>query len=205
MSGRRGMAMLGALMVMLLLTIMVMATLTLTAADKRQAIRHVRTESREQCAFAGLNYARTYFAGQLPQWNTYFSNPNHYNPLSLPPITTPPWLGGQVAADIVNLPTLSAIRAARPELFLDLDSDGASDVYVFIRDNDDEFAPAQPNYQQDNDQNALIGAVCISNTMQPRKEDDKIDTNYLLMESLLSVNLGGGGAWQVGSDGNVNN
>jgi hypothetical protein len=88
-------------------------------------------------------------------------------------------------------PAWSALASTHPELFLDLDADGRRDVYVFVRDNQDELPPATPEPTKDNDQSVIVGAVCISNTMQPRREDGTIDTDALMMESLLSFNQTG--------------
>jgi hypothetical protein len=201
--------MLAALMLMALLAIIAIAILTMSAADRRRAIRHSRTEVRESCVQAGLTYARSYFANTITQWPLFFSTPQQFNPVNLP-VTNPSWSGPQTKADIESPSGLAALKVARPELFVDLDADGNSDAYIFIRDNYDEFPPALVNFQVDNDQNAIVGAICISTTMTPRREDNTIDTDQLLMESLLSVNqIAGEYGSQYGGNssgtGNLNN
>ncbi len=171
----RGSALLNALLLTGILLLIVLLVLSFAAANRRRAIRHARALDRESCAFTGLNYARTYFANNFGNWNTYLAAPAQYNPI--PPGT----------AD----PSSSTLKAARPELFLDLDADTRPDVYVFVRDNQDELPPATQNFALDNDQNVIVGALCISTTLQPRREDGTIDTDSQMVESLLSFNQTG--------------
>ena len=104
------------------------------------------------------------------------------------------------------------IKTAHPELFLDLDNDGLSDVYIFIRDNYDESPPAPINFRRDNDQNVMVGAVCISSTMQPKQDRTAtwagytgLDPDRLMMESVLAYNLPPESGTQATADGNLNN
>lgn len=205
-----GFAMIAALMLMSLLALIAIAVLSLSAADRRRAVRHTRTEVRENCAYSGLTYARTFFGNNFANWNTYLANPTHFNPMNLPGTTTPVWGGAK--ADLSTVSSIGIIRAAQPNLFMDLDNDGLSDVYIFIRDNPDEFAPAVPNYQRDNDQNVIVGAVCISSTMQPKRERtvtwagySDIDPDRMVVESMLSVNTTNTNSSGVATDGNFNN
>ena len=105
-------------------------------------------------------------------------------------------------------PSSAALRAAHPELFYDLDGDGAPDVYIYIRDNQDEPYGVADNYQRDNDQNVIVGAVCISSTMVPRLENGALSTAQLHAESLLSYDLPGktytGQAGGATANGNIN-
>lgn len=203
MKRQNGFALIGAMMVLILLAIVTIAILSMSGADRKRAIRLTKSETREGCAYAGMNYARTYFGNKFGQWNTYMATPNKYNPMNLP--------SGQpgTKADLSTTAALNTIKTSNPELFLDLDSDGKSDVYIFIRDNYDEFAPAAPNFTRDNDQNAIVGAVCISSTMQPKREDGTgnlvAETDRLVVESLLAVNQQSSGYAQVKTDGNLNN
>lgn len=189
---RTGFAMLAALMLMALLAIIAIAVLSMSAADRRRAVRHTRSEYREGCAYSGMTYARAYFANNFASWNTFLADPANYNPLTLPS-TNGGW-GAQASANLTDA-GIVAIRdtGARPQLFVDLDGDGRSDAYIFIRDNYDEFPPAAANFKQDNDQNAIVGAVCISQSMAPRREDGTVDEDRLMVESLLSYNQAGGG------------
>lgn len=175
--------MLAVLMFMALLAVIAITVLSFSAADRRRAVRFTRAEVRETCAQSGLNYARIYFASRFADWPTFFSQPQFYNPVTLPTDSVPAFSGPQVPSN----PYSPTLRASHPELFLDLDGDTRADVYVFIRDNRDEFLPASPNFQLDNDNNAIVGAVCISQTMQPRREDNTIDADSVVYESLVSV------------------
>lgn len=179
--------MIAALMLMSLLALIAIAVLSMSAADRRRAIRLTRTEVREGCGYSGLTYARTYFANNFANWNTYLGNPTNYNPINLP-TTTGGW-GAEVKADLSTPSSIGLIQASKPELFLDLDNDGASDVYIFIRDNRDEFGATPVNFKRDNDQNVIVGAVCISTTMVPKREDNSIDTDRLVVESMMSYNM----------------
>lgn len=204
---RHGFSMMTALMMMALLTIITVALLSLASLDRRRAVRHTRAEVRENCAFSGLTFARTYFANNFANWDTYLSNPQQYNPTPLPAMDGG-W--GSVTPAPLSGAGLTALRAARPELFIDFDGDGAPDVYIFIRDNYDEFPPTPVNFKRDNDQNVIVGAACISQTMTPRREDGSLDPDDLVMEGLLSFNLTGNGyTAQAGAGatgtGNLNN
>ncbi len=199
--------MLAALMLMGLLAVIAVAILTLSGADRRRAIRLQRTENRESCVNAGLTYARAYFANNVANWSTYLARPQQYNPMNLPTTTSPAWNGSQVKANIATAAGITAIKGMTngPQQFLDLDGDGKSDVFIFIRDNYDEFPPAAPNFQRDNDQNVIVGAVCISTTMAPKREDNTVDPDPMLVESLLSVNQQASSYNQSSSSGNLNN
>ena len=66
---KSGFAMIAALMLMSLLAIIAIAVLSLSAADRRRAVRQTKSEVRESCAYSGLTYARTYFGNQYANWN----------------------------------------------------------------------------------------------------------------------------------------
>lgn len=194
--------MIAALMLMSLLALIAIAVLSMSAADRRRAIRLTRAEVREGCGYSGLTYARTYFGNNFANWNTYLGNPTKYNPINLP-TTTGGW-GSEVKADLSTPSSVGLIQASNPELFLDLDNDGASDVYIFIRDNRDEFG-ATSDFKRDNDQNVIVGTVCISTTMVPKREDNSIDTDRLVVEALLSFNTTSANSSGTSTDGNFNN
>lgn len=201
--------MIAALMLTAMLAIIAIAVLAVAAADRRRAVRHTRAEVRESCAYSGLTYARSYFGNNFANWNTFLANPTQFNPMNLP-ATTPAWGGAK--ANLSTAASIALIRTAQPNLFMDLDNDGLSDVYIFIRDNADEFAPAVPNFQRDNDQNVIVGAVCISTTMQPRREKNvtwagysDIDADRMVVESMLSVNTTNTNSSGASTDGNFNN
>lgn len=203
---RSGFALLAAIMVMALLAIISIAVLTSAGASRRRAIRVTRGEVREGCAYAGLNYARNFFSRNFANWNTYLATPNPYNP-NYGFNQTTSW--ASPAGTVVNRANLiAAATGPTAPLAVDLDADADPDVYIFIRDNMDEFDPAPPNFSVDNDQNVIVGAICISNTMQPRREDDhQLDPDFLVMEAMLSYNQQGstyGGQATGGASGTGN-
>lgn len=197
----RGSALIMAAMMIGILLMMVVFVLSLANRQRRQAITEARSAAREGCARTGLQLARSYFANNFGTWGTYLNAPGTYDPIPGPAHTA----ATQTAAD----PHSATLQADHPELFQDLDGDGKADVMIFIRDNEDEYPPATLNWLADNDQNAIVGALCISETIAPRRDDGLIDPNMLMMESLLSFNVhgstygaqAGGGA---SGTGNVN-
>ena len=212
MKRRSGFAMLAALMLMSLLAIIAIAILSMSAASRRRAVRLTRTEVREGCAYSGMMFARTYFANNFGNWSTYLSAPNKYNPInptnlgSNLPITTPAWTVAR--ADVSTAAGITAIAVtspARPELFVDLDGDAQADAYIFIRDNMDEVPPTPNDFQKDNDQNVIVGAICISKTMLPKREDGTVDADRLMMEAMLAYNAIDTPYAQSRADGNLNN
>lgn len=192
---RRGAAMITVLILMGLLAVIVAGLMTYVYQQRLRTIAAARSLKRESCAENGMQYARAFFAANFANWNSYLSNPTNYNSQA------PAGVDGGVYEVTTGIPG---------SLLYDLDGDGLSDVYIFIRDNPDELKPAIPNPAQDNDQNVFIGAVCISSTMSPRRPDGKVSPNLLKVEGLLSYNLpnngyssqAGGGTSGVG---NLNN
>ena len=82
-------------------------------------------------------------------------------------------------------------------------------MFLYIRDNEDELPPAAPNWSRDNDQVVVVGALCVSRTLAPRREDSTIDPDALLMEGLLDYNVTGSvyrsqGAGGATGSGNLN-
>ncbi|MFT3711742.1 MAG: hypothetical protein QM817_29235 [Archangium sp.] len=200
--------MLAAIMIMSLLAIISIAVLTSAGAGRRRAIRYTRTEVRENCAQAGLNYARGYFANNFGNWGAYLNAPTKYNPM-FPSGSSSSWAKAAGSNDLNRAAVISAVNTTNPELLVDLDADANPDVYIFIRDNFDEFPPALPDFTTDNDQNVIVGAICISQTMAPRRENNTIDQDALLAESLLGYNMQGnaysGQALGGSGTGNRNN
>lgn len=194
-----------------LLTAMVMVTVVLgmlagilsyAMAQRQFAANYARNTDMMTCAESGLQLARTYYARNFTNWNSYLSQPNIYNPIRMAtfnnPSSTPPG-----PADIS---ATSPLRISNPELFIDVDGDNQADVFIYIRDNQDELPPAVDNPLRDNDQNVIVGAVCISNTMVPRN-DTNAPPSPLHVESLLSYNVGGSQctqAWCGNGAGNMN-
>ncbi|GEN05098.1 hypothetical protein SAMN05443572_1011358 [Myxococcus fulvus] len=171
------------LVVVLLVTVLLglVASLMMYAGGERiRAVASSRASQRQSCADSGLQLARSYFGRNYPSWNTYLSQPAVYDPVRSSFNLNP--------ADPAD-PTL---RANHPELFADVDGDGKPDVYIYIRDNEDEFAPLMVDWRRDNDQVALVGAICISETLRPRRADGAQTPTQLALEGLLSYNGGGG-------------
>ena len=127
-----------------------------------------------------MQFARAYFARNFASWNTFLAQPTVYNPVRLT------WN----AASYVDttLPSfLGTFRTTNPQLFTDLDGDGKDDVFIYIRDNADEGLPAAENWTRDNDQNVIVGAICISSTMVPT--GPRANTDQIVVEGILSYNL----------------
>ena len=194
-------------MVMALLAIISIAVLTSAGASRRRAIRITRNEVREGCAYAGLNYARNFFSRNFTNWNTYLAAQNPYNP-NFANGQPNSWASNAAGTAVVRANLIAAATGPTAPLAVDLDGDADPDVYIFIRDNLDEFDPAPANFAVDNDQNVIVGAICISNTMQPRREDDhQLDPDFLVMEAMLSYNQQGstyGGQATGGASGTGN-
>lgn len=192
----RGAAIVTAMLLMGFLAFIVVGVLLVVSEQRKRNIEAVRSSTREGCSESGLQLARAYFARNFASWNTYLATPSVYNPLPSTFNATP------------ATPRDVTFQGNNPQLFADLDGDGALDVYIFIRDNADEGLPAAEDWTRDNDQNVLVGAVCISRTMVPRKGEAP-DPDLLIVEGLLSFNLpnNGYGSQSLGSSsgsGNTN-
>jgi len=175
----RGSAILIAMGVTMVLLLSVTGIYLYVTGQRDRTARQTRELSRVDCAQAGLELSRAYFAKNVGSWNTYLADPSHYNPVPATWNTTP--------AD----PTTTALQTSYSQLFFDLDGDGKLDVYIYMRDNQDELPPAPNNWKHDNDQNVIVGAECISGTMAPRLQNGLIDSSKLSAESLLSYNTPG--------------
>lgn len=176
MRNRRGAALITALLMMGLLAAIVSALMLYVSEQRQRSVSNARSMVRESCASSGLQLARAYYARNFTSWNTYLAAPGTYNPVKTAWNATP-----------AN-PANTTLHTTHPELFADLDGDGALDVYIYIRDNADEGLPAPENWAHDNDQNAIIGAVCISTTLVPWK-GGRPDPDQVVMEGVLSFNL----------------
>jgi hypothetical protein len=60
-----------------------------------------------------------------------------------------------------------------------------------VRDNFDEFLPNLNNPTRDNDLNVIVGAMCISSTLIPRREDGTLPDAPMMAEGLMSYNPAG--------------
>ncbi len=205
LNSNRGSSLLATMIMLAVILGLVAALLSYSFAQRRSAINAARSTDRLTCAQSGIQLARTYFARNFTQWNTFLSQPNIYNPIQMAtwnnPSSTPPG-----PADIS--PT-SPLRTSHPELFVDVDGDNLPDVFIYIRDNQDEFPPAADNPFRDNDQNVIVGAICISTTMVPPNDTNSpsVASSPLHVESMLSYNVGGPQctqAWCGNGAGNMN-
>jgi len=176
---QRGSALLAVVALSGVLLGIALAVLYYAGQQRRRAVNEARLTTREGCAQAGLQLARSYFGRSFAGWNSYLASPGRFNPVRTDDNPTP--------AD----PGDAALRASNPEVFADLDGDGAPDVFLYIRDNEDELPPAAPNWRRDNDQVVVVGALCVSRTLAPRREDNSVDSDALLMEGLLDYNVTG--------------
>jgi len=190
---QRGSALITAVVMVAVILGIVTALMVYANHKRSRAISVSRGATRFACAQAGLELAKNYYGRNFTQWNTYLGTPSNYNPIKTPSNITP--------AD----PNNSVLQLGHPELFADLDNDGKVDVYIYIRDNQDELPPALNTWTADNDQNALVGSVCISQTLVPRTESGILAPESLTSEALLSFNsVVGGGAQKTGGSGGGN-
>jgi hypothetical protein len=166
---RRGAAMITVMVLMTILAAIVASVIAISGAERTRATISARGIQRQTCAEQGLQFARSYFANRQASWSTMLTNATVYN--NADPIT--------------NRATI--VATARP-LVMDLDNDTKDDVYLYIRDNDDEILPATADWTYDSDQAVIIGATCISTTMVPRRPNGTIDADKVSVESILSFN-----------------
>ena len=200
----RGSALLVTAVLMGVLLVTVTTLLQYAASARTRGIQTARTLTRRACVETGLQLARSYFGNNYSNWGNYLTNSSVYNPMTLPA-----GFGNGVSSPMTSA-GLTAILTSNAALGADLDNDQNPDVYIYIRDNADEFPPLAPNPVVDNDMNVIVGAVCISQTLVPRLGDGTQDTDPLTSEALLQYNPGasasksqaGGGS---SGTGNLNN
>lgn len=175
------------LLVVLLVTVLlglVAGVMAYAGSERTRAVSYSRTGQRQGCAESGLQLARGYFGRNYAQWNTFLSMPSVYDPVASPTNPAP--------ADPRTPGGRAAIKTTNPALFADLDGDGKDDVYLYIRDNEDEFKPLPPEWNRDNDQQVVVGALCISETLIPRRGNaNTLDPTGLAVEGILQYNGGG--------------
>lgn len=170
---QRGTALITAVLMIAVILGIVAVLMVYANSERNRAINNSRVAIQRSCAESGLQVARSFFGWNSANWDTYLSNPSVYDPISSSFNPTP------------ATPMNAAFQTAHPELFADLDGDSLVDVYIYVRDNLDEFPPAAVNWARDNDRNVIVGAICVSSTMTPRLSRDAI-IQPLTAEGLLS-------------------
>jgi hypothetical protein len=184
---QRGSGLLTAMMVVAVILMSIAGVLYYANLEQGRAVNLSRSIPRGYCVDTGLQLARTYFGKNFPNWNTYLNTPGYYNPVHST-VCNPTKPGPPPSPAVpTNSPT-DPIFTAHPELFADLDGDGLNDVYIYIRDNEDELPPATPNCRKDNDLQVIVGAVCISKTLAPRMPNGAVDNSQLTAEALIQYN-----------------
>jgi hypothetical protein len=174
---QRGSALLVAAGLTTVLLAVVAGLIYFATRSRLHAIGVSRGVARISCTQSGLLLARAFYGRNYSFWNTtYLPNPAVYN------------AANTIATDLTARSTLIA---AHPELFADLDGDGQPDVYLYVRDNYDEFLPNLNNPARDNDLNVIVGAMCISSTLIPRREDGTLADSPMMAEGLMSYNPAG--------------
>lgn len=186
----RGSALLTTVIFVTIILLVTSALLFYASYSHRRATNVSRGATELSCAESGLQLARAYFAdpAQQPLWNTYLQDPQNYNPVRSTWNTDPALGDGGY----------QTVLAAHPELFYDLDGDSTSgtpkpDVYIYIRDNADETGgglDGGQDWSNDTDSTVYIGAVCISQTLAPRRLTDGLSMSVvspLVAEGLLSM------------------
>lgn len=195
---RRGAALMTAMIMMVVLAMMIAMLMLYVSKQRERGIVSTRILTRAACAEAGLQYARGFFGRNAGQWNQYLARPSVYD-------STHPHPFNPVYSDAGNLFPADTVSDAGQiyiggyssggvngsASLVDLDGDGSPDVYIYVRDNDDEILPAAQNWERDNDQNVIIGSMCVSKTMVPRR-DGILDRDPLIVESILSNNNNSG-------------
>lgn len=185
----RGAAMITVLVLMTILAAIVASVIAIAGSQRTRAAMSARSIERQTCAEDGLQFARSFFAARQNQWDALLARPGSgihpYNPVASYWNTNP-----AVPTTAAGVTAIKAVSTPVPgtRLFLELDGKAGDDVYIYIRDNDDELLPATSDWGRDNDQNVIIGSMCISNTMVPRRSDGTIDPDRVVVESVLSFN-----------------
>ena len=187
-SRQRGSALLTAAVLTTVLLLVVANLFYYASRSRSRAITVARSTSRISCAESGLQLARAYYGRNYTLWNvTFLPNPAVYN------------------ATVTTAMT-AAFQAANPQLFADIDGDGLPDVYLYVKDNYDEFWPNPNNVNRDNDLNVIVGSLCISSTLLPRDENGR--SSPMIAEALLSYNptgsYGSQGYQGASGSGNLN-
>lgn len=177
--------------VMVLMTVLaaiVASVIAIAGAERTRVALSARSIQRQTCAEDGLQFARSFFANRQASWDLMLAKPggmHPYNPVPSYWNTNP-----AIPTTASGRTTIKAVTTPVPgsSLFVDLDGDSQDDVYIYLRDNDDEVFPANTDWGVDNDQNIIVGSMCISNTMVPRRSNGTIEGDRVTVESVLSFN-----------------
>jgi len=190
---QRGSALMTAVILISVMLVVTAGVLYFASQQRLRAIQSSRVMPRNYCVETGLQLARTYYGANYVSWNTFLATPSQYDPVPSSCNTAP------------AVPTNAALQTARPELFADLDGDGQLDVYIYLRDNFDEHAPAAANCTRDNDLQVVVGAVCISRTLTPLRDDNSVNPTRQTNEAILQYSPPGAAyAQRCASLGNCN-
>jgi hypothetical protein len=182
----RGVALITVVGVVAFLLMVILSLLYYTSAVHRREIGAARGLSEQSCAESGLQIARNFFSSTYKSssgWNTYLSQPQIYNPFGW---NTGPGAGQRsipkAGPNATPAEVLAAanLRANYPMLFADLDGDGKADVYLYIRNDDEGGGPMVEGNRM-----VIAGALCISDTMAPRRPDGTADPTLAFAEGYL--------------------
>jgi len=179
----RGSALLVAMGVALVLLTIVAGLFVMAGAERRRASVPARQLQRVGCAQAGLQLARSYYLAHYGDWGAYLSNPKVYDPIKADWMST---AAGCVSGCGASNPTDATFQTTNKSLFFDLDGDSKADVYIYIRDNEDEMPPAANSWIADHDLSVFVGSVCVSSTLTPLGTNGKPDPSQLNAEALLT-------------------
>ena len=167
---QRGSALMTSVLLISVMLVVTSGVLFFAGQERRRSIQQSRNIPRNYCVETGLQIARTYYGANYANWNTFLAAPAQYNPVA------------SACNLIPAIPTDATLPAAT---LVDLDGDGANDVYIYIRDNFDEHPPTVADCTRDNDLQVLVGAVCISRTLAPRREDGSVNPILQTTEGIL--------------------
>ena len=132
----RGMALLVALAVVVLIAAIVAAAIGWTKNDRLNAGKAVHNLSVQDLTESTLQFGRSFFAQNYAAWNTYL-------------------------AYFVTARTVTQVKTDHPELVPSLPADAGFDCFVYAKDDVDELPPAAVNPAVDNNLRILVGAVCV--------------------------------------------
>jgi hypothetical protein len=209
----RGSALLTVVALTSILLLLVIGVLAYSASSRRRTISAGRGLIEQSCAAAGLQLARAYFGQRHDSWGTYLSNPEIYNPIgwtSDPDKHSEPYAPPTAHDDVKAKVRKMMEDPSTSGLFFDIDndSDNVRDVYIYCRDNADERPPATNDWNTDNDNAIIVGAMCINDRLRARRPDGTLDDDLQTAEALLKwerpvAGTGGKIGTQLNDEGEV--